>query len=211
LTLGGGCEILLHADLVQAHGELYAGLVEVGVGLLPGGGGTKELLFRFTRELAAYDEADPFEAVKRAFKLISMATTSSSAADARRLGFLRAADRVTMNRDRLLADAKLRVLDLAPGYTPPPPATITALGREALGNLKYGVWAMQEAGYISAHDVRIGNHIAHVLSGGDGPPRQVTEQDILDLEREAFLSLLGTAETQARIAHMLGTGKPLRN
>ncbi|MBK8248979.1 MAG: 3-hydroxyacyl-CoA dehydrogenase/enoyl-CoA hydratase family protein [Gemmatimonadetes bacterium] len=211
LTLGGGCEFLLHADLVQAHGELYAGLVEVGVGLIPGGGGTKELLFRFTRELAPYEEADPFEAVKRAFKLISMATTSSSASDARRLGFLRMGDRVSMNRDHLLADAKARVLDLAPGYTPPPPSTIRALGREAYGNLKYGVWAMQEAGYISAHDVRIGQHIAYVLSGGDGPPRDVTEQDILDLEREAFLALLGTAETQARIAHMLGTGKPLRN
>ena len=211
LTLGGGCEFLLHADLAQAHMELYAGLVEVGVGLIPGGGGTKELLFRFTRDLAPYEEADPFEAVKRAFKLISMATTSTSAADARRLGFLRAGDRISMNRDHLLADAKARVLDLAPGYTPPVPASIRALGREAYGNLKYGVWAMQEAGYISAHDVRIGHHIAYVLSGGDGPPRDVTEQDILDLEREAFLSLLGTAETQARIAHMLSTGKPLRN
>jgi 3-hydroxyacyl-CoA dehydrogenase len=211
LTLGGGCEFLLHADQVQAHAELYAGLVEVGVGLIPGGGGTKELLFRFTRELAAYDEADPFEAVKRAFKLISMATTSASAADGRRLGFLRAADRISMNRDHLLADAKARVLDLAPGYTPPVATTIRALGREAYGNLKYGVWAMHEAGYISAHDVRIGNHIAYVLSGGDGPPRDVSEQDILDLEREAFLALLGTPETQARIAHMLSTGKPLRN
>jgi 3-hydroxyacyl-CoA dehydrogenase len=211
LTLGGGCEFLLHADMVQAHAELYAGLVEVGVGVIPGGGGTKELLFRFTRELAPYDEADPFEAVKRAFKLISMATTSASAADARRLGFLRGTDRVSMNRDHLLADAKARVLDLAPGYAPPQPATIRALGREAYGNLKYGVWAMQEAGYISAHDVKIGQHLAYVLSGGDGPPRDVTEQDILDLEREAFLTLLGTAETQARIAHMLATGKPLRN
>jgi 3-hydroxyacyl-CoA dehydrogenase len=211
LTLGGGCEMMLHADLVQAHAELYCGLVEVGVGLLPGGGGTKELLFRFSRELASYEEADPFEAVKRAFKLISMATTSTSALEAARLGFLRAADRISMNRDRLLRDARARVLDLAPDYTVPVPATIRALGREALGNLQYAVWAMREAEWISDHDVRIGLQVARVLSGGDGPPRDVTEQDVLDLEREAFLHLLGTKETQDRIAHMLTTGKPLRN
>ncbi|MEO7962515.1 MAG: 3-hydroxyacyl-CoA dehydrogenase/enoyl-CoA hydratase family protein, partial [Gemmatimonadaceae bacterium] len=119
LTLGGGCEFSLHAARVQAHAELYMGLVEVGVGLLPGGGGTKELLFRFTGELTAYEEADPFEGVKRAFKLITMATTSTSALDARNLGFLRDADRISMNRDRLLADAKARVLDLAPDYVAP--------------------------------------------------------------------------------------------
>lgn len=211
LTLGGGCEFALHAARVQAHAELYMGLVEVGVGLLPAGGGTKELLVRFTRELAAYEEADAFEGVKRAFKMITMATTSTSALEARRLGFLRDADRISMNRDRLLADAKARVLDLAPDYVAPPPATIRALGREALGNLEYGVWAMREAGYITAHEVRIARHVAHVLAGGDGPPRDVSEQDILDLEREAFLALLGTKETQERIAHTLRTGKPLRN
>lgn len=211
MTLGGGCEMLLHADRVQAHAELYAGLVEVGVGLLPGGGGTKELLFRFTRELAVYDEADPFQGVKRAFQMIAMAKTSTSALEGRQMGLLRDGDRISMNRDRLLSDAKARVLDLAPDYAPPVPGTIRALGREAIGNLHYAVWAMREAGYISDHDVRIGQHIAYVLSGGDGPPRDVTEQDILDLEREAFLALLGTRETQDRITHMLTTGKPLRN
>ncbi|MGQ0648318.1 MAG: 3-hydroxyacyl-CoA dehydrogenase NAD-binding domain-containing protein [Gemmatimonadaceae bacterium] len=211
ITLGGGCEMLLHADLVQAHAELYCGLVEVGVGLLPGGGGTKELLFRFTKELSAYEEADPFEGVKRAFKLISMAATSTSALEARQLGLLRASDRISMNRDRLLSDARARVLDLAPDYSVPVPLTIRALGREALGNLHYAVWAMRDAGYISDHDVHIGRRIAYVLSGGDGPPREVTEQDVLDLEREAFLHLLGTRPTQERIAHMLATGKPLRN
>lgn len=211
LTLGGGCEFSLHAARVQAHAELYMGLVEVGVGLLPGGGGTKELLFRFTKELAGYEEADPFEGVKRAFKAITMATTSTSAAEARAIGFLRDADRISMNRDRLLADAKARVLDLAPDYVAPPPMTIRALGREAMGNLQYGVWAMREAGYITAHEVRIATHVAYVLSGGDGPPREVSEQDILDLEREAFLALLGTRETQERIVHTLKTGKPLRN
>ncbi len=211
LTLGGGCEMMLHADITQAHAELYSGLVEVGVGVIPGGGGTKELLFRFTRELAPYEEADSFEGVKRAFKLISMATTSTSAQEARRLGLLRATDRISMNRDQLLSDARSRVLDLAPGYVPPARPTIRALGREAYGNLKYAVWAMKEAGWISDHDVRIGHHLAYVLAGGDGPPRDVSEQDILDLEREAFLALLGTRETQDRIAHMLSTGKPLRN
>jgi 3-hydroxyacyl-CoA dehydrogenase len=211
LTLGGGTEFSLHADRVQAHAELYMGLVEAGVGLIPAGGGTKELLFRMTRELAPYEEADPFEALKRAFKLIATATTSSSALEARKLGFLREGDRISMNRDQLLADAKLRVLELAPDYVPPLPQTITALGKEGYGNLKYAAWAMREAGQITDFEVRIANALAYVLCGGDGPRRVVTEQDILDLEREAFLSLLGTKETQARISYMLETGKPLRN
>jgi 3-hydroxyacyl-CoA dehydrogenase len=211
ITLGGGAEFVLHAARVQAHAELIIGLVEVGVGLLPAAGGTTELLFRFTRELGPYEEADPFEAVKRAFRLISMATTSTGAFDARRLGFLREGDRVTMNRDRLLSEAKARVLDLASGYAPPAPRTIRALGREGLGNLEYAVWSMREANYITDHEVTIGRKIAWVLCGGDGPAREVTERDLHELEREALLSLLGTKETQARMAHMLKTGKPLRN
>jgi 3-hydroxyacyl-CoA dehydrogenase len=211
LTLGGGCEFALHCDRVQAHAELYMGLVEVGVGLLPGGGGTKELLFRFMEDMQVYPEADPFEAVRRAFGLIAMATTSTSAPEARNLGFLRREDRISMNRDTLVADAKARVLDLAPDYVTPPPKTIRAMGTEALGNLHYALWAFQEAGQASAHDVRIGHEVAYVLCGGDGPPREVTEQDVLDLEREAFLKLLGSKETQARIDAMLKTGKPLRN
>ncbi len=211
LTLGGGCEVALHADLVQAHAELYMGLVEVGVGLIPGGGGTKELLFRFSTALAPYGEADPFEAVKRAFQLIAMGTMSTSAIDARKLGLLRSADRITMNRDRLLGDAVQRVKDLAADYVAPLPRTITALGKEALGNLQYGIWAMREAGQITDFEVTLAHELAYVLSGGDGPPRQVTEQDILDLERDAFVRLLGTKQTQERIAAMLKTGKPLRN
>ena len=211
LTLGGGAEMTLHASRVQTHAELYVGLVEVGVGLIPAGGGTKELLFRFTEELAAYDEADPFEAVKRAFKTIAMATTSTSALDARKLGFLRDGDRVSMNRDHLLGDAKARVVELSRDYVAPPPRRIRALGREAIGNLEYALWAMREGGQASDHDVRIGHALARVLAGGEGPPREVSEQDVLDLEREAFLSLLGTKETQQRIEHMLKTGKPLRN
>jgi 3-hydroxyacyl-CoA dehydrogenase len=211
LTLGGACEWSLHADVVQAHAELYMGLVEVGVGLLPAGGGTKELLFRFTDHLAPYEEADPFEAVKRTFRLIAMATTSASALDARRLGLLREQDPISMNRAFQLGDAKARVLDRAPDYVPPVHRTIRAVGREAIGNLYYALFAFKEAGQASDHDVRVGREIAYVLCGGDGPPRTVTEQDILDLEREAFLKLLGTKETQERIAHMLKTGKPLRN
>jgi 3-hydroxyacyl-CoA dehydrogenase len=211
LTFGGGCEFALHTDLIQAHAELYMGLVEVGVGLIPGGGGTKELLFRFTQGLSPYEDADPFDAVKRAFKLIAMATTSGSALDARKLGFLRERDRISMNRDLLIADAKQRVLDLAPDYVAPTPRRITAIGKEGLGNLKYAAWAMREAGQITDFEVRLANEIAYVLCGGDAAPRVVSEQDILDLERDAFLRLLGTKETQERMTHMLKTGKPLRN
>ncbi|MEA3245973.1 MAG: 3-hydroxyacyl-CoA dehydrogenase/enoyl-CoA hydratase family protein [Gemmatimonadota bacterium] len=212
LSLGGGCELSLHCDRIQAHAELYMGFVEVGVGIIPGGGGTKELLFRFSNALAPYEDADPFEAPRRAFKLIATAQVSTSAQDARKMGFLRpVADRITMNRDLLLADAKARVLDLAPDYVAPAMRTTRALGREALGNLRYALFAFQEAGQASAHDARIGAEIAYVLAGGDGAPHDVTEQDVLDLEREALLKLLGTPETQARIKHMLETGKPLRN
>jgi 3-hydroxyacyl-CoA dehydrogenase len=211
LTLGGGCEFALHSDLVQAHAELYMGLVEAGVGLLPGGGGCKELLFRFMGDLAPYDEADPFEAVKRAFKLIATAQTSTSALEAKKLGLLRASDRISMNRDQLIADAKQRVLDLAPGYLPPAPRKIRALGTEGLGNLRYALFSFREGGYASEYDTVIGERIARVLCGGDGPPREVSEQDILDLEREAFLSLLGNEKTQERIMYTLKTGKPLRN
>ena len=211
MTLGGGAEFTLHAAAVQAHAETYMGLVEVGVGLLPGGGGTKELLMRFTGELQQYEEVDLFAAVKRAFKLIAFATTSTSAFEARAFGFLRDGDRISMNRDHQISDAKQRVLDLAPGYLPPLERRVRALGREGIGNLEYALWAAKEAGQASAHDVRVGRAVAYVLCGGDGTARDVTEQDILDLEREQFLSLLGTRETQERIAYTLKTGKPLRN
>jgi 3-hydroxyacyl-CoA dehydrogenase len=212
LTLGGGAEISLHCDRIQAHAELYMGLVEVGVGLIPGGGGTKEMAFRFTNALSAYDEADPFEGLKRAFKLIALAQTSTSAHEARSMGFLRPiADRITMNRDVLIADAKARVLDLAPDYVAPQMKRMTSLGKAAVANLDYALWSFKEAGQASDHDLRIGHEVAVILAGGDAPPREVTEQDLLDLERDAFLRLLGIKETQERIAHTLTTGKPLRN
>jgi len=211
MTLGGGAEFTLHADGVQAHAETYIGLVEAGVGLLPGGGGTKELMIRFTGELQNYEEVDLFAAIKRAFKIIAFATTSTSAYEARALGFLRTSDRISMNRDHQISDAKAQVLDLAPGYLPPLERTVRSIGREGLGNIEYALWAAKEAGQASAHDVRVGRAIGYVLCGGDGTPRDVTEQDLLDLEREQFLSLLGTKETQERIAYTLKTGKPLRN
>jgi 3-hydroxyacyl-CoA dehydrogenase len=166
---------------------------------------------RFTGELQNYEEVDYFAAVKRAFKLIAFASTSTSAFEARANGFLRDRDRISMNRDHHIADAKQRVLDLAPGYLPPIEKTVRALGRDGLGNLEYALWAAKEAGQASAHDVRVGRAMAYVLCGGDGAPRDVTEQDVLDLEREQFMSLLGTKETQERIAYTLKTGKPLRN
>jgi 3-hydroxyacyl-CoA dehydrogenase len=211
MTLGGGAVFALHADQVQAWSELAIGLVEFGIGLIPAGGGTKELMVRFTADLQPYIEADLFEAARRAFTLITLAQTSGSALEARNMGFLRPQDRVTMNRDRLIADAKSAVLSLAPGYVPPPPATTRVLGRDTLGNLRYAIWSFVEAGQASEHDALIAEKLAWVLSGGDGPPRDVTEQDLLDFEREAFLSLLGTPKTQERIVHTLKTGKPLRN
>ena len=144
--------------------------------------------------------------------MIALAQTSTSAHEARNMGFLRPiADRISMNRDTLIADAKARVLDLAGDYVTPLPRKMTALGKAGVGNLDYALFSFKEAGQASDHDVRIGHEIAVVLCGGDGPPREVTEQDLLDLERDAFLRLLGTKETQDRITHMLTTGKPLRN
>lgn len=211
LALGGGAEVAMHSDHVQASAELNIGLVEVGVGLIPAGGGTKELLVRFTQELEPYVEADPFEAVRRAFMPIALAQTSQSALEARTIGFLRPQDSITMNRERLIGDAKAAVLRLAPGYVAPVDRRIRALGQEALGNLRYALWSFREAGQASDHDVVIGEKLAWVLAAGDGPPREVSEQDLLDFEREAFLSLLGTEKTRQRIDHMLQTGKPLRN
>ena len=213
LTLGGGAEYTLHADRVVAHAELYMGLVEVGVGLIPAGGGTKEMLFRFAEEIGPFDEADPFAAVRRAFETIAMAKTSTSALEAKKLGYLRPADEVVMNRDRLISRAKATVLHLAENYVPPVRGyrRVRVLGKEALGNLKYAIWQFREAGQITDHEVRIASELAYVLSGGDGPPREVGEEEILDLEREAFLKLAGTKKTLERVLAVLKTGKPIRN
>lgn len=213
LTLGGGCEMTLHADRVRASAESYIGLVEVGVGLLPAGGGTKEMLVRCA-DRARGTEADLMAFIKEAFQNIMLAKTSTSAEEARELGYLRPTDGVTMNRDRLIADAKQTVLALAlEGYRQPTPRTdIPAVGESGLATLKLGLHQMFRAGYATEHDVLIGSKVAKVLTGGDlNHPGTVSEQDLLDLEREGFLSLLGERKTQERIQHTLKTGKPLRN
>jgi 3-hydroxyacyl-CoA dehydrogenase len=215
MVFGGGCEMVLHADRVRAAAETYIGLVEVGVGIIPAGCGTKEMLVRALDSIPAdMKDADPFPFVKRAFETIALAKVATSAEEARSLGFLREEDSISMNADRLIADAKKAVLALAAGgYVQPQPRTdILALGNPALATLKLGVHLMKRAGYISDHDALIGEKLARILTGGDlNHTTRVSEQYLLDLEREAFLSLIGTRKTQDRIAHMLKTGKPLRN
>jgi len=215
MVFGGGCEMVLHADRVRASAETYIGLVEVGVGIIPAGCGTKEMLVRALDSIPHdMKDADPFPFVKRAFETIALAKVATSAEEARGFGFLSADDTVSMNRDRLIADAKKEVLALAAsGYVQPQQRTdILALGNPALATLKLGVHMMKRAGYISDHDALIGEKLARILTGGDlNHATQVSEQYLLDLEREAFLSLIGTRKSQDRIAHMLKTGKPLRN
>ncbi len=200
MALGGGCEIALHAARVQASAELYMGLVETGVGLIPAGGGCKELLLRLH---------DP----QKAFELIGFGKTSGSAAEARHMGFLRDGDEISMNPERLVADAKSLALSLVANYAPGGPRhDIKVRGEAEYALLKLGVWTARKGGYISDYDAVVGEKLAHVLSGGLITGEQtVSEQYLLDLEREAFLSLCGRPETQARIQHMLKTGKPLRN
>jgi 3-hydroxyacyl-CoA dehydrogenase len=215
MVFGGGCEMVLHADRVRAAAETYIGLVEVGVGIIPAGGGTKEMLVR-TMDLLPKDasDADPFPFVKRAFETIALAKVATSAEEARAMGFLSTDDSVSMNADRLIADAKKEVLALAAsGYVAPQQRTdILALGNPGLATLKLGIHQMKRAGYISDHDAEIGTQLARILTGGDlNHATRVSEQYLLDLEREAFLKLVSMRKTQERIAHMLKTGKPLRN
>jgi 3-hydroxyacyl-CoA dehydrogenase len=220
MTLGGGCEISLHAPVRQPHAELYMGLVEVGVGLLPGGGGCKEMTLRAIESAEAVrpggrgESVEMVEAMKRAFETIAMAKVSMSAEEARGLGFLSEGDQVSMNRERVLADAKQRALDLSrAGYKPPVPRTdIAAPGESILATLKLGVHLMRQGGYITDHEVKIGTKVAEVLCGGSvSPGTPVSEQYLLDLEREAFKSLCGERKTQERIQYTLKTGKTLRN
>ena len=213
LALGGGCEIVLHGDRVQAAAESYIGLVEVGVGLIPAAGGTKEMTARAAEEMAP-GASDFLPTVQRAFETVAFARVSSSAPDAERLGYLRPVDAFTMNRERLLSDAKARALQrVAEGYHPPPPRSAIRVGGDAvLAPLKLGIHLAWRAGRISDYDALIGRKLARVMAGGDLPhPATVSEQELLDLEREAFLSLLGERKTLERIQHTLKTGKPLRN
>ena len=200
MSLGGGCETPLHCARIQASAELYMGLVEVGVGLIPGGGGCKEMLIR-QHDLA------------KVFEQIGYAKVSTSAAEARQMRFLRDGDGISMNADRLIADAKALALSLVPAYSPGAPRTdITVTGEAGYALMQLGIYVAKEGKYISKHDGVIGEKLAYILSGGrlTGSP-QVSEQYLLDLEREAFLSLCGYPETQQRMQHMLKTGKPLRN
>jgi len=225
MCLGGGTEISLHATARQPHAELYTGLVEVGVGLLPGGGGCKEMLLRAVDGATAArggkasgdalaGSIEMLEAMKRAFEAIATAKVATSAHEARGLGFLNDGDRITMNRERVLSDAKNRALELVrAGYEPPVARTdIPAPGEGLLATLKMGVHMMRRADYITDYEVKLGAKIAEVLCGGNVTPgTPVSEQYILDLEREGFKSLCGERKTQERIQHTLKTGKTLRN
>jgi 3-hydroxyacyl-CoA dehydrogenase len=224
LCLGGGTEISLHAAARQPHAELYAGLVEVGVGLLPGGGGCKEMLLRAVDSAAASrgkvsgealaGSVEMMEAMKKAFETIATAKVATSAHEARGLGFISDSDHITMNRERILSDAKACALELVrAGYEPPFPRTdIPAPGENLLAALKMGVYMMRQGDFITDYEVKLGGKIAEVLCGGNVTPgTPVSEQYILDLEREAFKSLCGEKKTQERIQFTLKTGKTLRN
>ena len=230
MALGGGCEVSLHASRIQAAAEAYIGLVETGVGLIPGGGGTKEMLIRANERtggtalsLSSSPETDLdlFHALKPIFETIAMAKVGTSAEECRDLGYLRREDGLSMNRDRLVADAKEAALSLVRGGYKPLAASwqegarstqIKVLGDQFLAGAKLAIHMMFRGGYASEYDAHVGRKLANILAGGAlTSPQLVNEQYVLDLEREAFVSLCGEKKTQERIAHTLKTGKPLRN
>jgi 3-hydroxyacyl-CoA dehydrogenase len=221
MALGGGCEVSLHAAKIQAAAEAYIGLVETSVGLIPGGGGTKEMLIRANEHAAGNEDLDLFHALKPVFETIAMAKVGTSAEECRELGYLRREDGVSMNRDRLVADAKEVALALARGGYKPAAANwqegaqatqLKVLGEQFLAGAKLAIHMMVRGGYASEYDAHVGRKLANILAGGPlTSPQLVSEQYILDLEREAFVSLCGEKKTQERIAHTLKTGKPLRN
>ena len=213
-TLGGGCEVMMSGSRVVAHAESYIGQVEVGMGLLPAGGGCKELLRRIVSPAMQTPYADPLPFMQRVFELIGMAKVATSAEEARQMGFLGAADRVVMNRDQQIAEAKRTVLIMAAeGYRPPIRGkTIYAAGERMLAALRIAIYSMVQGKYISEYDAKVGEKVAYVLCGGKiTAPTWVDEQYILDLEREAFISLCGEEKTRERIWNFLSTGKMLRN
>lgn len=213
LTLGGGCEITMHASRVVAAAETYIGLVELGAGVIPAGGGTKEMLRRILNPVMRIENAEPLAALQRAFLQMGQAKVATSAEEARGMNILSPADRIVMNRDHLLAQAKKEVLHMvATGYRPPAPELIYAAGRDALAAIRIGAWMFREGGYITQYDHHIAGKLAYVMCGGElTRPQWVSEQYILDLERAAILSLFGEERTQARMWNILQTGKPLRN
>jgi 3-hydroxyacyl-CoA dehydrogenase len=213
MALGGGCEVVLAASQVVASAETYMGQVEVGVGLVPAGGGCKEVLRRLVSPPMKTENAQVLPFLQKAFELVGLGKVSTSAEEARQMGFLRDCDKIVVNQDHLLFEAKQAVLDLvAEGYRAPAPEKIYAAGRDALAALKIALYQMNEGGYATDHDVVIGNHLANILCGGElSAPTWVGEQRILDLEREAFVALCHEPKTLERIWHMLQTNKPLRN
>jgi 3-hydroxyacyl-CoA dehydrogenase len=213
LTLGGGAEVAMHSSATQAQGELYMGLVEVGVGLIPGGGGCKEVIMRYLGDFPQDIEYDANPFVQKAFERIGLGKVATSAEEARQWGYLRPSDRVTQDPDRLLHDAKMLALGLARGgYSAPRQRTVKLPGAQGRAAIELYLYQMQQGGFATEHDVTVGKKLAYVLTGGHLPAgTPVTEQHLLDFEREAFLSLCGEPKTLARIQHMLEKGKPLRN
>ncbi len=213
MTLGGGMEVAAHCNRIHAAADTFMGQVEIGMGLIPGAGGNKELLIRMTEGLRDDIKVDRLPYVQKAFEAIAMGTVSSSAQHARELGFLRQTDKITINQDYLLNDAKNTVLGMVKeGYEPPVQKPITVLGEYGLATFKVGVQNMLWGGYITEYEQKIAGKVAYVLCGGNIKPNsQVSEQYLLDIEREAFLELLGEEKTQERINHFLTKGKPLRN
>jgi len=213
LAIGGGCEVTMHASRIVAAAETYLGLVELGAGVIPAGAGTKEYMRRIVNPSMRTDMADVFPSLQRAFLQIGQAKVATSAAEARSLGILGPQDRIVVNRDHLLTEAKREVLHMsASGYKPPAPELIYAAGRDMYGAMKIGAWSFKEGKYITDYDAHIAAKLAYIMAGGELTKAQwVSEQYILDLEREAFLSLCGEEKTQARMWSLLQTGKPLRN
>lgn len=213
-TFGGGCEVVLHGQQVVAAGETYIGLVEVGAGVIPAGGGTKEMIIRNLAATQSGVEVDPFPFIRKTFETIGTAKVATSAKEARNLGFLKGFDQVVLNKSHLLYRAKQAVLGLSQmGYQAPRPVTDIRLpGPDGAATLKLGLFTMMQGGYISEHDYKVGSQLARILTGGDtNINKGLTEQDLLDLECESFLSLCGEEKSQKRMESLLMTGKPLRN
>jgi 3-hydroxyacyl-CoA dehydrogenase len=213
MALGGGAEVFMAGAKTVAHAELYAGLVEIGVGLIPAGGGCKELLRRVVNPvMASSPNADVIPHLQKVFEQIATAKVSTSAMEARDMGFLSPDDKIVMNRSHLLGEAKRAARELATGYQPKQPGKIYAAGRDVHAALLLGIEGFREAGYATDYDAHISKKLAYVLTGGAlSEPQWVSEQYILDLEREAFLSLVAEPKTMERIGHMLQTNKPLRD
>jgi 3-hydroxyacyl-CoA dehydrogenase len=212
MTLGGGAEVCLHSHAIQAASETYMGLVELGVGLIPGGGGTKEMAVRAMEGILPGVQAAPDYFFAKRFEVVAMAQVSTSAEKARQLGFLRDHDRYSMNAEHILLDAKARVIDLSRNFRPIVPGKVKVGGPGVRATLELALYTMQQGNYISEYDAHLGKKLAYSMSGGNLPAGTlVDEQYLLDLEREAFMSLVGEPKTQDRIRHMLTKGKPLRN